>query len=273
MPARNPSRNLIRDLTDRDSTAHMKTRRWGVYENFQQLPMLNASYAATTLDPTAAQLALIIRGNKNYEIVGVNAATADDVAYSPHGGVNITTAANDNDSTILRPQADSLMTALHETAGVNFGTEDETWFDTNVLLDNITNATFWAGLVQADAAAAATPAAVKTISDDAAFFMFSTGGAVSTTNFTAIVSIAGTDTEVDLGAPALVATATNFRLTIAIDSDRRAGFYVDGRPLWNSPALTNDEDLIPVVGVLAEGATAQDVHVRYIDVSRLLAVN
>jgi hypothetical protein len=268
--SRTNERNATRNLIDRDTGENIKTRRWGVYENFQNLPLLNADYAATT-PLVIAEIALLTRGNPNYEIVGVNAASADDIGYSPHGGVNLTTAANDNDSTILRPQADTLHTCLHETSGVNFGTEDQTWFDTNVRFDQIANMTFFAGLKLTDAAALATPATIIAADDDAAFVMFSTGGATSTTNFTGVASVGGTDVEQDLNVE--VAIDTDYRIQVNIDQYRRAGFYVNGVALWNSPQLTNDIDLIPICGVLAEGATAQDIHVRYIDISRLLAVN
>jgi len=77
---------------------------------------------------------------------------------------------------------------------------------------------------------------------------------VNSGKFQAVWSIGGTDTTTDTGVTAAV--STRYHIQVVIDASRIARFYLNGSLVATTTALTNATDLIPYIGVAADGAAA-----------------
>lgn len=274
MAARNPLRDFVRRILLQETAYGDTHDRYEIFEPMNLRPLLNADYAPAT--PNAAEITRAIAGNKNFEVQGTNAASAD-IDFDATGGVSLVTAGADNDQVVMVPQADNPDTGVEfsSMAKTAWGTEDEVRFEANIRTAAIDNSCIWVGLKLAATTGAgeADTAAVLTHGDNGAFFMFSDEGATSTTNWTTVTSIGGTDSEEDAGSAYAVAASTNYRLTIHIGSDRKPRFYINGTLVRTGAALTDDVDLVPVLGIHALDTGAESFVVRSVRISRLLAVN
>ncbi len=206
------------------------------------LPQLNAVASPPAADTynTASMLAAI-KADREFEVLGTNAASADATIYV-EGGVKLATHGADGDSTILVPH---LTAGLSRWTGVTWGTDKETEWEATILLGtNITNFIAWAGLKLTNTPTTATD-------DDQVFFRLD--DTVNSGKWQAIASIANVDVATDSGiAPAV---STEYHLRITIDSTRVARMYINGTLVYTSGALTST-NLIPYVGVKANGAAA-----------------
>jgi len=269
--SKNTTSGLISDRTL--GTPIQDARRVYFEEWFLQRPGINANI--DQVSTVEVQRAL----NRNWEALGTNATTALVTFASTSAGVLATTAGADQDQTILTPHLDTAATAW---AGTKWGTENETHFETSIMLPAIDNQKVWAGLKLTNDQLVATDA-------NQAYFKFQTDATNSEafTDFTKlhfVHSIAGTDFISQL--PITVAANTPLHLKITIDSDRKASIFVNGEQ-YNvtttsgstggtavttgttpSGALTNDIDLIPYVGIEAGAAAAEAVNVHYVCCSR-----
>ena len=269
--SKNTTTGLISDRTL--GTPIQDARRVYFEEWFLQRPGINANI--DQVSTVEVQRAL----NRNWEALGTNATTALVTFASTSAGVLATTAGADQDQTILTPHLDTAATAW---AGTKWGTENETHFETSIMLPAIDNQKVWAGLKLTNDQLVATDA-------NQAYFKFQTDATNSEafTDFTKlhfVHSIAGTDFISQL--PITVAANTPLHLKITIDSDRKASIFVNGEQ-YNvtttsgstggtavttgttpSGALTNDIDLIPYVGIEAGAAAAEAVNVHYVCCSR-----
>ena len=185
--------------------------------------------------------------DQNFEILGVNATSALSTYYA-EGGITLTTAGADGDEMILLPHLDTKQSGWAQTT---WGTDRQVIWECTIQSGaNITNAITWAGLKLTNTEVLATD-------NDQAFFRYEddvTSGALI-----AVYSIGGVDTSVNTGIT--WAVSTKYRLLIAIDSSRIARFYVGiaGAAMTlvaTSTALTDATDLIPYIGVAADGAAA-----------------
>lgn len=184
-----------------------------------------------------------------FEILGVN-ATSGSTAFGPEGGIVLTTAGADGDEVILLPHLDANQSAWAQTT---WGTDQQTEWECHIKSGaNITNAIIWAGLKLTNTEVTATD-------NDQVFFRYEDD--VNTGKFQAIESIGGVDTATD--SAVTVAVSTSYHLKIAIDSARVARFYINGVLVRTSSALTNATDLIPYIGVAADGAAAAKVLTVY----------
>ncbi len=178
----------------------------------------------------------------NFEVLGTNATSALCTYYA-EGGILFTTAGADGDEMILAPHLDTKQSGW---TGVTWGTDQETVWECFVMsAANITNAIIWAGLKL-------TSTEVTATDNDQVFFRYEDD--VIAGEWQAIDSIGGTDTATDTNVA--VATATRYHLQIVIDQARLARFYVNGALVKTSAALTTATDLIPYIGVAADGAAA-----------------
>ena len=274
--SKNTTSGLISDRTL--GTPIQDARRVYFDEWFLQRPGLNANI--DQVSTVEVQRAL----NRNWEALGTNVTTALVTFASTSAGVLATTAGADQDQAILTPHLDTAATAW---AGTKWGTENETHFETSIMLPAIDNQKVWAGLKLTNDQLVATD-------DDQIYFKFQTDATNSeafTTfaNWHVVHSIGGTDHISAL--PIAVAANTPYHLKIEIDSDRKATAFVNGvqynltstagstggtsvtavQPgvaATKTAALTDDVDLIPYVGIEAGAAAAEAVNVHHVCMSR-----
>lgn len=178
----------------------------------------------------------------DFEVLGTN-ATSGSVTFNAEGGLTLTTAGADGDSVILLPHLDANQSAWTQ---ITWGTDKQTAWQCRVETGaSIANAIIWAGLKLTNTPTSATD-------DDQVFFRYEDD--VNDGEFQAVSSIGGTDTATDSGVA--VAASTTYELVIAIDDSRIARFYINGTLVATSSALTDATDLIPYIGVEADGAAA-----------------
>ena len=254
-------------------TTAKDARRYYLDEWFLQRPGINANI--DQVSTVEVQRAL----NRNWEALGTNMTTALCTFASTSAGVLATTAGSDQDQAILTPHLDTAATAW---AGTKWGTENETHFETSVMLPALDNQKVWAGLKLTNDQLVATD-------DDQVYFKFQTDATNSEafTDFTTwhfVHSIGGTDFISQI--PVTVAANTPYHLKITIDSDRKASIFVNGiqynvtttsgstggtavtTGTTPSGALTDDVDLIPYVGIEAGAGAAEAVNCHYVCCSR-----
>ena len=254
-------------------TTAKDARRYYLDEWFLQRPGINANI--DQVSTVEVQRAL----NRNWEALGTNMTTALCTFASTSAGVLATTAGADQDQAILTPHLDTAATAW---AGTKWGTENETHFETSIMLPAIDNQKVWAGLKLTNDQLVATD-------DDQVYFKFQTDATNSEafTDFTTwhfVHSIGGTDFISQI--PVTVAANTPYHLKITIDSDRKASIFVNGiqynvtttsgstggtavtTGTTPSGALTDDVDLIPYVGIEAGAGAAEAVNCHYVCCSR-----
>lgn len=254
--------------------------KYHLEEYFMQRPALNATNIIDADANDAAALAAFVAANKNFEILGTNASDGDVTFSSTIAGLQLQTDGGDNDSVIVLPHLDSNQTAW---SGVKFGTENQVQWECMIRTDAaVTVMAIHAGLKLTNTEVYATD-------DDQVYFLYDatddSGALTTNANLHVVYSVGGTDYISDLGIA--VAAATNYRLGITIDSDRRASAWVNGVQYSLTPAttaggvatgkgsdkslaLTNDVDLIPYVGVTARGAAAKTIHLSYEKISRII---
>ena len=277
--SKNSTTGLISDRTL--GTPIQDARRVYLKEWFLQRPGVNANIdQASTVE---VQRAL----NRNWEALGTNMTTALCTFASTSGGVLATTAGADQDQAILTPHLDTAATAW---AGTKWGTENETHFETSIMLPALDNQKVFCGLkLTGDA-----NGQLVATDDDQAYFKYQTDATNSEafTDFTKlhfVHSIADTDYISQI--PVTVAANTPYHLKIVIDSDRKATIFVNGvqynltgtsgstggtavtavQPgvaATKSAALTDDIDLIPYVGIEAGAGAAEAVNCHYVCCSR-----
>ena len=261
-------------------------RRYYLEEYFLQRPGLNA-------DIDQVHTVEVARGaNKNFEVLGTNMTTALCTFDTTRAGVTITTAGADEDQAIIAPHLDTTTNQTDcNTAwnGVQWGTENQVYWDCSISTNAIDNQKVWAGLKLTNDQLVATDA-------DQLFFKFQTDATNSEvfTDYTKlhfVHSIAGTDYISQL--PITVAANTTYHLRIEIDANRQASIMVNGvyydvtetagstggtavvtaglsaNPV-KTAALTNDVDLIPYIGIEAGAAAAEVLDVHYEGISRII---
>ena len=234
-PFRNGPYDMDQGITMDGGRFTKDIQRYMLTEWFEQIPQLNA-----TIDQVyTTEAARIV--NKNFEVLGTNASDDDVTFASTVGGIQIQTDGADNDQVIVLPHLDTNQTAW---TGVLWGTENQVVWEAIIRTGaSVSDIIIWAGLKLTNTSTVATDA-------DQAFFRFDAGVA----NWEATYSIGGTDTEQDTGVA--VSASTNYYLRIEVDSDRKAHFFINDDEVHVSSALTNDVDLIPYIGVQANGAAA-----------------
>ena len=284
--SKNTTTGLISDRTVGDYPKD--ARRWYLEEWFNRRPGLNANLdQASTVE---VQRTL----NYDFEALGTNMTSALVTFGATTGGILATTAGADQDQAIICPHLDNDGTAdtgaITAWSGCQWGTENETHWETSIMLPAIDNQNVWAGLKLTNAPELATD-------DDQAYFNFLTdadNSGQSFTDFTKlhfVYSVGGTDYISQL--PITVAANTPYHLKIKIDSDRKATIFVNGiqynvtqtsgstggtavtavQPstvATKSLALTDDVDFIPYNGIEANAGAAEALNTHFVAMSRLV---
>jgi len=178
----------------------------------------------------------------DFELLGTNAVSTD-VTYNPEGGIIMETVGADGDEDILCPHLDTNQSAWAQTT---WGTDQNVRWECRIKTGaNITNCIIWAGLKLTNTEVTITDA-------NQAFFRYEDDN--NNGEWEAISSVGGADDEHDTGV--VVAVDTDYHLVIDIQSDRTAKFYINGTLVETSAALADAIDLIPYIGVAADGAAA-----------------
>ena len=247
-------------------------------EYFAQRPCINADLTSGT-DATREP------ANKNFEVLGNNISSDDVTFAATTGGILLQPDGANGDQVIVLPHLDSDQTAW---TGTKWGTENQVQWECAIRTDaaDIDDTTIWAGLKLTNTPTMATD-------DDQAYFIYGAedddAGALTTNaNLHFVYSVGGTDFVTDLGTA--VAAATDYRLGIQIDSDRKVSAWVNGvqyglttvadadgvavSPATGiesslSVALTDDIDLIPYVGIMNQAGTQRDMVLYYEKMSRV----
>ena len=281
--SKNTTSGLISDRTVGDYPKD--ARRWYLEEWFNRRPGLNANLDAAATTEVQRTLSY------DFEALGTNMTSALVTFGATTGGILATTAGADQDQAIVCPHLDNDGTAdtgaITAWSGCQWGTENETHWETSIMLPAIDNQKVFCGLKltgDANGQLVATDA-------DQAYFKFQTDATNSEafTDFTKwhfVHSIGGTDFISQL--PITVAANTPYHLKITIDSDRKASIFVNGEQ-YNvtttsgstggtavttgttpTAALTNDVDFIPYNGIEAGAAAAEALNTHFIAMSRLV---
>ena len=278
--SKNTTSGLISDRTVGDYPKD--ARRWYLEEWFNRRPGLNAN-----LDQ-AATVEVQRTLNYDFEALGTNMTSALVTFGATTGGILATTAGADQDQAIVCPHLDNDGTAdtgaITAWSGCQWGTENETHWETSIMLPAIDNQKVWAGLKLTNDQLVATDA-------NQAFFKFQTDATNSEafTDFTKlhfVHSIADTDYISQL--PITVAANTPYHFKIKIDSDRKASIFVNGiqynvtttsgstggtavtTGTTPTAALTDDIDFIPYNGIEAGAGAAEALNTHFIAMSRLV---
>ena len=278
--SKNTTSGLVSDRTVGDYPRD--ARRWYLEEWFNRRPGLNANLdQASTVE---VQRTL----NYDFEALGTNMTSALVTFGATTGGILATTAGADQDQAIIAPHLDDDGTAdtgaITAWSGCQWGTENETHWETSIMLPAIDNQKVWAGLKLTNDQLVATDA-------NQAFFKFQTDATNSEafTDFTKlhfVHSIGGTDYISQL--PITVAANTPYHLKIKIDSDRKASIFVNGiqynvtttsgstggtavtTGTTPTAALTDDVDFIPYNGIEAGAGAAEALNTHFVAMSRLV---
>ncbi len=278
--SKNTTSGLISDRTVGDYPKD--ARRYYLEEWFNRRPGLNGDLDAVYTNEVARTL------NRDFEILGTNMTSALVTFGATTGGILATTAGADQDQAIILPHLDNDGTAdtgaVTAWSGVQWGTENETHWETSIMLPAIDNQKVWAGLKLTNDQLVATDA-------NQIFFKFQTDATNSEafTDFAKwhfVHSIGGTDYISQL--PITVAANTPYHLKIKIDSDRKASIFVNGeqynvtttsgstggtavtKGTTPTAALTNDVDFIPYNGIEAGAGAAEALNTHFIAMSRLV---
>ena len=278
--SKNSTTGIVSDRTVGDYPKD--ARRWYLEEWFNRRPGINANLdQASTVE---VQRTL----NYDWEVLGTNMTSALVTFGATTGGILATTAGADQDQAIIAPHLDDDGTAdtgaITAWSGCQWGTENETHWETSIMLPAIDNQKVWAGLKLTNDQLIATDA-------NQAFFKFQTDATNSEafTDFTKlhfVHSIGGTDYISQL--PITVAANTPYHLKIKIDSDRKASIFVNGiqynvtttagstggtavtTGTTPTAALTDDVDFIPYNGIEAGAAAAEALNTHFVAMSRLV---
>jgi len=289
------STGVIHDRTQMSSKL-WDARRYYLYEPFLQRPGLNA---INIIDPDAndaTALAVTQAANKNFETLGTNYTTALTTFPGTQAGILMTTATADQDQAILLPHLDTNQSAWSK---VLWGTENQVEWECSINLAATDNQKVWAGLKLTNDQLPQTDA-------DQAYFYYASDGtngqALSTfTPWYFIQSVNGTDYLTNTGVT--VEASTNYHFRISIDSDRKPSIFINGvqysatttaattfdgstevtgttqatiaesysatnANTQKGPALKNDVDLIPYIGIENGAAAAEALNVHYTAISR-----
>lgn len=230
MPSPSVTTQLIRSEMNDNGALGAILDRFALYNPFNLLPA--AVQAAGT--------------DWDFDLVGTG--TVLTPAQQSNGGILIATRtalAADNDSAGLFPLTSSPWgTAITPGAGAR-----PLWEASIKTGASIAETAIIFGLKLTDTVVYATD-------NDQVLFVFDTDNLTLSTNYTVnsrwatVESIGGVDSAFDAGGDA-VAAATNYRLSIQLDDDRRATMKINDRIVRVTNALTSNAALLPVFYVVS----------------------
>ena len=264
MPAINPTIELLRRELLRFGPYGAWRDRIELVDNFERRPGVIGDWSPTTLNPTQAQFHLFMVANPNWALTGAGTALSADQTLSADGGCNILTDGGDNDQCILFPRGTLGGVVSTPWAALTLEPQHEARIQFIVDLPVIANITLQFGL---GLLANFELGGAGQIDADYAKIQFSTEGAVSTTKFTALDGIAGTDVETELDVT--VEADKTYNLEIRYSSTGVARFYVNGVKKHTTAAHTAAAALKPVFGCQGLAVAETNFNIRSCRVSRL----
>ena len=214
--------------------------RWVHYSNFMLRPGINANRDVPTGDTyNTTQMQLGIDKDSEWEALGVNVTSAL-VTHDPNGGLLLTTAGADGDEIIMAPHVNANTSGwvdrIMESAA-------SPYFRARVRTQaSVAKFIMWAGLKL-------TNTEVKATDDDQIFVRVEDD--VNAGEFEVVGSRDGADVETDTGLA--VAAATNYDIQIFVDAARVPRVFINGILYLTGAALVTGENLLPFVGVAADG--------------------
>jgi hypothetical protein len=241
-------------------------RRVTLREDFIQRPALNAVLDSYTPFAAATDLAKEV-ANHAWEVSGTNMTTAL-CTYNIAGGITMTCAGAAADQALLGAHTNTNQGIFN---AISWLSNKEVSFECGLVLHStITQMTAIAGLKLT------SDPTIATDNDQAMFRIANTTVAAA---WTFISSRSGTDTTTTV-RPEIAATvaSTYYRLRIDVLSDRTViasiGTGINGSlvPIGVAPlpALTTGIALKPFIGVHAVDSAAYALHVRYVELGRLI---
>jgi len=222
------------------SDVNTDPERYELVEYFKKKPGINADMIIDPDADSASALVAYVIANKDFETAGTGGLTSLVTFSTTTSGILLTTASLASQQIIIRPHQDTNQTAWQV---VPWGTENQIIWEAVIRTGtSVAAVVLMAGLRQSAAVDSGGD-------DDAAFFRFDTNVA----NWEATTSIAGTDVEFDTDI--VVKINTTYYLRIEIDANRIPHFYIDDKEVYVGTALTDNEDLIPTVGIEGNAKT------------------
>ena len=225
-------------------------------ERFIRSPKLNLLLLwPAAYSDTASQA--IETANKDFELTGTNAASADSVLSS--NGLTMDTAGGAADQMIVKPHTDAAQSAIDKYLWEPDRAIVASWA---FLTDStITNQLICMGF-RDSATLSAGATALDTVTDNNKFLVRALEG--TDTNFQLITSVGGVETVVDSGVP--LSANTNYSFAVTIKADRSAVFTSQNLTTGalttvDAPTVMGTATLgIPFFGLEAIGAVAEKIH-------------
>ncbi len=266
MPAINPTIELLRRELLRFGPYGAFRDRIELTDYFLQAPARDADWDGLTDPLTVGESEIIMVANPNWALTGDGPADPADQVLDADGGFALTTDGTDNDQAICFPRGAINSIVSTAWASLTLEPQHEARFQAIIELPAITALTIQFGL---GLLANLELGGASQIDADYAKIQFSTEGAVSTTKFTAMDGIAGTDVETVLETTDVVAVDTTYNLEVRYSSTGVARFYIDGVKKHTTSVHTAAAALHPVFGIQALGGAVKVVKVRQLRVSRV----
>lgn len=254
----------MRDGTDIYADRINMGERIVLREQFLQRPALKAVLDTFTASVASAEMVAAMIANRNFSVLGTNMTTALCV-FDTGGGIKLKTAGADADSAILLP---ALQTNQTLWSSMIWPTSKEVHWHALVKPTSATLASseMWAGLKLTNTPVLTTDADFCCFKYDAAIGSYWSWNYDNSNAGPTAVNCA------TMGAKYGVASPTKDLyqlLSIIIDENRYVTPYIDGVPVAD-PVVLASVSLIPYVGVLAAGASAEkSIVVRELAMSRL----
>lgn len=222
---------------------------YALLEKFENKPGIAADVSQVSDVGTA--LAIMAKANRAFALAGTNATTSN-CAFSPKGGITLTTGTTSGDQVLLVP---------HPTAGQSGWATAGLW-TTNKALKYATRIATGATIVTVSifAGLKKTNTPVIATDDDQVYFRYDPA---ESANWQLVISRAGVDTVINTGVP--VAANTEYSLRIETDANRRVQAWINGNAVSGGPfaALTDAVNLFPFAGIQTNSGAAKSVDVRY----------
>lgn len=270
--------------------------RYYLEEFYKQRPAVNADLEPSSADDgndgaTKAEIATMMAANKDFELLGKNAAS-DKVTFSEdYGGILLTTANAQNDQMIIAPHLDTgpVQTAWN---GIKWGTGNQVEWECAILFPEdplVKNMIFWAGLKTKISDITDLSDVHKAGVNDAYFTFESSGSSQPKMLF--VYTKNSSKYTTDLGIN--IEQSIIYRLRISIDNNRQISVFVNEAQygLTNTSSISGSDtetnetqksiqlteptssapiNLVPYIGIKQLGGAADKLVLCYQKISRLL---
>ncbi len=266
MPAINPTKQLFSNESLRFGPYGRFRDRYELAEFFLKPPALITAWDNLTDPHTVGESEVIMVSNPDWMLYGEGSLSVEQV-LSVDGGFLLDTNGDDNDIAGIFPRGTINSVVSTAWARLTLEPQHESRVQWIFEIPSIANITIQMGL---GLTGLLELGGASQIDADYAKLQFSSEGAVSTTLWTAMEGIAGTDTEV-VTSSSVVAIDETINLEIRYSSTSFARFYINGVKVYTALAAhTAAAALHPVAAVMAlTAAGTKNLLVRQVRVSRV----